>query len=150
MKKWGLILIIMTSAIGFISLQLHNFAQDSSLSEWHEGLDGYVKSVRLQKDNTKPIAALFYTDWCPNCKKLREDILATTEFREFAQENLITVKINPERGPMENKLAEEFGVFGYPSLFIIPANSQKVTIIRKTSHIPITKFIEQINQAINS
>ena len=150
MKKWGLILFIMTSAIGFISLQLHNFAQDSSLNEWHEGLDGYVKSIRLQQDNTKPIAALFYTDWCPNCKKLREEILATPEFRQFAQENLITVKINPELGPMENKLAEEFGVFGYPSFYIIPANSEKTTIIRKTSHIPVTKFIQQINNAISS
>lgn len=150
MKKWGLILLITVSSIGFFSLQLHNFAQDSSLNEWNEGLDGYVKSIRLQKDNARPIAALFYTDWCPNCKRLREDILSTPEFRQFAEKNLIVVKINPEAGPMENKLAEEFGVFGYPSLFILPPDAQNTKMIRKTSHISVNKFIQQINSAIDS
>ena len=150
MKKWSLILLISTASIAFISLQLKNFAQDSSLSEWHEGLDGYVKSVRLQKENSKPIAAFFYTNWCPNCKRLREDILSTPEFKQFAEENLIVVKINPESGPMENQLAEEFGVFGYPSFFIINANNQKTKTIRRTSRIPVKKFIQQINNAIDS
>ena len=150
MKKWGLILLLTTASFSFFAIQLQNFAQDAALSEWHEGLDGYVKSVRLQKDNSKPIAAFFYTDWCPNCKKLREDILSTPEFKQFADENLNVVKINPESGPMENKLAEEFGVFAYPSFFIIPANNKKTLPIRKTSHIPVKKFIQQINNAINS
>ena len=150
MKKWGSILLITALSLSFFFIQLKNYAQDSSLSDWHEGLDGYVKGIRAQKHNSRPIAAFFYTNWCPNCKRLREEILSTPEFQQFAEQNLILIKINPETGPMENQLAEEFGVFGYPSFFIIPANDQKTKIIRKTSHIPVEKFIQQINEAISS
>ena len=150
MKKWTLILAITSLSIGFMSFQLQQFSQDVSLSGWNQGVQGYIKGVRQQKNNAKPVVALFYTDWCPNCKKLREDILSTPVFKEFAENNLITVRINPETGPMENQLAEEFGVIGYPSFFIIQANSPNAKIIRKTSHISPEEFILQIKEAIKS
>jgi len=150
MRRWTISLGIIITSLGFIFFQLHAFTQDSSLSDWNEGINGYIKSVQQQSQNNKPIAAFFYTDWCSNCKRLREDILSQTAFKKFSNENLIMLKINPESGPLENKLAEEFGVFGYPSFFIIPPNSTEVRQIRKTSHIPVANFIQQINSAIKS
>jgi len=41
--------------------------------------------------------------------------------------SVVKVRINPEAGLDERRLAEQFGVKGYPSIFIIPANSDAPT-----------------------
>ncbi|MDH3325273.1 MAG: thioredoxin family protein [Gammaproteobacteria bacterium] len=146
-QKAAIVISIIITAISFMIIQLNNFAQDSSLNSWNEGVPGYIASIREQKTSSKPIALFFYTDWCPNCKKLREEILSTPEVQAFMAE-LLPVKINPEKGPLENQLSEEYGVFGYPTVIIVPGAGKQPTVIRRTSNITPAQFIEQCRQAL--
>jgi len=140
---------IAITAISFMLIQLNNFTHDSSLNSWDEGVNGYISSMRKQKESAKPIALFFYTDWCPNCKKLREEILSTPEVQAFMND-LLPVRINPEKGPLENQLSEEFGVFGYPTVIIIPGVDKKPVVIKRTNNISPAQFIQQCRQALSA
>jgi len=131
-----------------MSVQLYRYSNDVSLNDWHSNTDGFIKANLLQKQTQKPILLFFYTDWCTNCESLRENILATSDVKEFLN-NTIPVKINPESGPSENQLSNEFGVMGYPTLIVI-SPSQQTLSLRGVSNISPQQFILKTKKAINS
>lgn len=139
---------ILISATSFIAVQLSRFSQDASLSQWHADINGYIDAQILQRDTGKPIFAFFYTDWCPNCKKLREQILSSTEFRNYSDNKLILLKINPENGKLENQLAEEFGVMGYPTVLLLPNNENQFARVSRTANVSPTQFVSQVSELL--
>lgn len=140
---------IAIAALLLISLQLANFAVDTTLRGWHEGSTGLQVAIAEQKKSGKPIALFFYTDWCQNCKALRENILSSPEFKNYA-ENLIPVKINPEIGPDERKIADKYGVFGYPTFLIQrPDQRQAIPVSIKRNLTP-ESFIGYCNRAVDT
>jgi thiol:disulfide interchange protein len=107
--------------------------QDNSASEptgradvvshsWYSGAGEYVTAMDAHRSMQTPLLVYFYTGWCPYCKKLDQEILPTEEVAQFMR-SVNKVRINPEAGPDERALADQFGVRGYPSIFIIPSNS---------------------------
>ena len=145
-QKFGLGLGISAISLIFIVVQLSNFSRDTSLNNWAQGFEGYVKTSRLQADTGKPMAVFFYTDWCTSCKQLREEILSSPEVSEYMA-NVHPVKVNPESDVLENRLAQEFGVIGYPSFFIVDAGTDKIKPIRRTANITPEQFVAQLEAA---
>jgi len=146
LKSTIIVLSLVSVATVFIVLQLSKFSVDVSLSGWEQDISGYIKVSRQQAETNKPIALFFYTDWCSSCKELRENILATAEVKSYF-EGVHPVKINPENGVMENKLAEDFGVVGYPSFYLVQAETGAIEQIRKTYKITPDEFVQQIRDA---
>lgn len=146
LQKWGLSLGIITLSLAFIGTQLANLSRDASLNDWAQGMEGYVKTSLQQEATGKPMALFFYTDWCTSCKQLREEVLSTPEVNEYMA-GILPVKINPEAGVLENKLAEDFGVMGYPSFFIVDAKSGQAKQIRKTANVTPEEFVAQLEAA---
>jgi len=91
--------------------------------EWYEGADGYAKADASNRALQASLIVYFYTDWCPYCKKFDRDILPSNEVSQFMK-SVIKVRINPERGSEERALANRFGVHGYPSIFVVPAQTE--------------------------
>lgn len=149
LQKIMLIVGIIITALSFMVIQLSQYSHDSSLSNWKEGVSGYISSMREQQKTDKPIALFFYTDWCPSCEKLRKEVLSTPEVQALMNE-MLPVKINPERGPLENQLSEEFGVFGYPTFIIIPGIDKKPIVIGRTSNVTPAQFVRQCRQAFSA
>ncbi len=149
-QKIIIIASIILTSLSFMVIQLNSLAVDTSLKEWQEGVPGYVSSLREQKETNKPIALFFYTDWCASCEKLRKEVLSSPEVSEYMS-NLLPVKINPERGALENQISDEFGVVGYPTIIVIPGgnNGERAPIrIKRTHNISPAQFIEQFKQAL--
>jgi thiol-disulfide isomerase/thioredoxin len=100
-----------------------------------------------------PLLVYFYTGWCPYCKKLDQELLPTEEVAQFMR-SMNKVRINPEAGPDERALADQFGVRGYPSVFIIPVNSDapiKIYPFKKVGEtfvaVTPSEFITECEQA---
>ncbi|MCF6344933.1 MAG: thioredoxin family protein [Thiomicrorhabdus sp.] len=136
--------------LAFIVLGLKNLSRDVSLNDWESQATGYAKALQQQKQSGKPIVVLFYTDWCGSCKVLKADILSSLEVKAFIENDVLAVKINPERGADVAGLAKEFGVIGYPMVFVVLNKKDEIEIrwIRKTSRISPQQFIEQIQRSI--
>jgi thioredoxin-related protein len=86
------------------------------------------KATELSLKEKKPLL-LFFTgsDWCGWCIKLQKDVLKTTEFANWANQNVILVELDfPRSKPqdatlkMQNQqLAQTFGIQGYPTVWIV-------------------------------
>ncbi|HEX7295174.1 MAG TPA: thioredoxin fold domain-containing protein, partial [Pyrinomonadaceae bacterium] len=73
-----------------------------------------------------PLIVYFYADWCPYCHDLDTQYLPASPVQQYLK-GVAKVRINPEHGRPERELANQYGVTGYPSFFVI----------RKVSSAPI-------------
>jgi len=139
-------LVVIFAAITLIAIQLSRFAMDTTLRQWYSGAEGYQNALTLQTTSHKPIALFFHTDWCANCKKLRETVLSSPKFDQYLK-NVIPVKINPESGLKERQIADKYGVIGYPTFLLIDYSAHKITRVRTSQNITPEQFIDQCKAA---
>lgn len=123
---------------------------------WYSGAGEYVTAMDAHRSMQTPMLVYFYTGWCPYCKQLDQEILPAPEVAQFMR-SVNKVRINPEAGPDERALANQFEVTGYPSVFIIPGNSDapvKIYPFKKVGEtfIAVTpgEFINECEQASRS
>ena len=140
---------IICASIALVAYQLSQFATDTSLNHWYSGAAGYETALEKQKQSGKAIALFFHTDWCASCKNLRETVLSSQQFDGFLRE-LIPVKINPEKGINEKKIADTYRVMGYPTFLIITDNFKSVIPIRTGLNMAPEKFIASCKKALNT
>ncbi len=97
--------------------------------------DNYAKARYAAAVTGKPLFLDFTgSDWCGWCKKLENEIFSKDEFKKYAQENLILVKLDfpkkkelPEKLVAQNRsLAMKFGIQGFPTLIILDPSGKKI------------------------
>ena len=75
----------------------------------------------------KPIVANFTgSDWCGWCKKLKKEVFDKTEFKNWANENVVLLEVDfPRRVPQTEELKKQnrelqqmFKVGGYPTIHV--------------------------------
>ena len=97
--------------------------------------ENYASALKQAKNEHKRIL-LFFTgsDWCSWCKKLDQEILSTPEFKAFATENLILVKLDfPRHTPQSaqlqtqnRKLADKHNIDLYPTLIVLDSSGKRI------------------------
>ena len=141
--------VIIFCSVALIAYQLSQFASDTSLSHWHSGAKGYRVALEQQKSSGKAIALFFHTDWCASCKNLRETVLSSNKFSDYVGDK-IPVKINPEMGLDEKRIADNYGVIGYPTFLIITNNHRTITPIGSRRNTTPDQFIASCNKALQT
>jgi len=74
------------------------------------------------------------SDWCIWCKKLDAEVFQTDEFKKFAGENLVLFvadfpndrPLAKETAEQNRKLAEKYGVEGFPTVLLLDAQGKEV------------------------
>ena len=88
------------------------------------------KAQEQSKATGLPILVLFTgTSWCPYCIKLEDAVFSKSEFKTFADKNLVLLKLEFGPGGKANNkkdelLAKEFSISGYPSYFLTDATGK--------------------------
>ena len=82
---------------------------------------------------------VFFTgsDWCGWCMRLDGEILATEQFKAYADRNLILVKLDfPRRIPLSEELkaqneqlARKFRVTGFPTVVVLNSQGKRVAVM---------------------
>jgi thioredoxin-related protein len=124
MKKLLLTLLVSLTAVSFSmgaeSLWMHDFEAAKA------------KAVK----EGKPIFINFTgTDWCGWCIKLEKEVFTKKAFQDYAKENLVLVEVDfpkkkeqtAELKAQNKKLDKEYGVEGYPTLYLLDATGKKLT-----------------------
>ncbi|MEQ1822198.1 MAG: thioredoxin family protein [Fimbriimonadaceae bacterium] len=78
----------------------------------------------LTAAKTKPILAVFGTSWCHYCKQLDEETLSDSDVKAALQ-NWEVVKVDAE-STEGRKMAEKYGVSGFPTLVFLKPNGDVV------------------------
>lgn len=122
--KIALIILLPTLTIGLSLLALSQTAADISLADWLEDDQGYQQALSEQSHSAKPIILFFHTEWCNNCKALKENVLITAAAKSML-DDFIKVKINPEISLQTQTIARRYGVVGFPTIVVIPAQGSR-------------------------
>ncbi len=97
----------------------------------------YAAAVAQAKEENKRLLINFTgSDWCGWCKKLDREVFSQPTFIDFANDNLVCVKLDfprsfrlsDEERKQNNTLARKHGVRGYPTILILDATEN--TLLR--------------------
>jgi len=102
------------------------------VGEWTTDYSAAMRQARTDKKKV----FLFFTgsDWCGWCKRLDAEVLSTGDFKAYAREQLILVKLDfPRSTPQSTqvkarnqKLSEQYQVDGYPTIVVLDSNGSAV------------------------
>lgn len=101
------------------------FAACAMAGEW---LTDYDKALQQAKMEHKQLLMDFTgSDWCGWCKKLDGEVFSQDEFKQFADKNLVLLKVDfprsktlPDAEKAQNeKLAKKYRIEGFPTLVVL-------------------------------
>ena len=104
------------------ALSLCSFA---TADEW---LTDYAKALLQAKAQNKPVLIDFTgSDWCGWCMKLDREVFSLEEFKSYAAEKLVLLKIDfPRRKALpaaetaqNEKLSSQFRIEGFPTIVVL-------------------------------
>ena len=95
---------------------------------WEQGAEGLFGAIRTleEADETVPMVVYFYTDWCGYCRQFERELLGKSKVKSYF-EDLLAVRINPEKGDQERQVAEYYGVNGFPAFFVHSSRSRTLS-----------------------
>ena len=113
------------------------------------------KALALAKDSGKHIIINFYTDWCPNCRRMNERTYRDDEVLKQLQQAFIPVKLNAESSsPLiiegqtisEAQVALMFRVDSYPTTWFLSPEGRPLIPVRgyygPKLFAPMLRFVE--------
>lgn len=111
--------------------------------DWFNGAAGLEKAEALARSKNIPALVYFYTDWCGYCQRLDNNVLATEQGQKLLKK-VPKVRINPELGRAETGAAQQFGVRGYPSLFLVQGQGSVQKIRPPQTVVELEELVEMI------
>lgn len=101
-------------------------------SDWGTDFEAAKKAAA----ESKRIILVDFTgsDWCPWCKKLDSEVFKSEAFKTFSSENLVLLvadfpnekQIPKETAEQNKKLAEKYGVEGFPTVLLLGADGKEL------------------------
>jgi thioredoxin-related protein len=98
---------------------------------------------------------LFFTgsDWCGWCKRLDAEVLSTSDFRAYARQNLVLVKLDFPQGIPQSaqlkrqnrELGDKYGIDGYPTVIVLNSSGGNIGKLGYMAGGP-APFIARIKQ----
>ena len=119
-------------------------------AKWLSKMDRAKKEAA---DTGLPIFLLFTgTDWCPYCILLDDEILSKDEFKKFADQNLVLIKVEVEPGmELKSKADEELAAVygkGAPKYLVLdPAGTELAAMKGYKKGTPIQEFIAWVKKS---
>jgi thioredoxin-related protein len=136
MNKKIILLVIVVASVVMAYSQL---TKTSSRANW---LTNMEEAQKIAAEKDVPILINFTgSDWCSWCHKLRNEVFATEEFINYANENLVLleldfprkVKQSKEVKDHNNKYLKMFGVRGFPTIIVVDS---KLNILTQLGYQP--------------
>ena len=124
-------------------------------AEWET--DFAKAKERAKKENKVLLLDFTGSDWCAGCMKLKKDVFSTPEFAAFAGENLVLVevdfpmkkKIAAEQRAANEKLEQQYGIEGYPTVIIADADGKKVDMEEGYGGEGAKAYLKRLNEMVS-
>lgn len=95
--------------------------------------------LKMAKDQNKPVMVDVMTDWCVWCVELDNLVYSQPEVYEYANANIISYKIDAEKGE-GIAFKEKYKVEGYPTILFLDADGNEID--RIFGYYPVAQFKE--------
>ena len=99
-------------------------------------LTSYEEAMETAQETGRPILTIFTgSDWCPHCRTLEDNVLATDTFLDWADGRVVLLMIDlPQHGISQSVRSErsqvciKYGVRTFPSALLIGPDGQKIAV----------------------
>ena len=106
---------------------------------WEENLETALQKAKAE--NKAVLVNFTGSDWCQWCIKLSDEVFSKSEFEDYAEDNLILVRLDfprnieqsAETKAYNNQLAQRYGVQGFPTVLLFNSQGQMVL---QTGYMP--------------
>jgi protein disulfide-isomerase len=106
---------------------------------WEENLETALQKAKAE--NKAVLVNFTGSDWCQWCIKLSDEVFSKSEFEDYAEDNLILVRLDfprsieqsDETKTYNNQLAQRYGVQGFPTILLFNSQGQMVL---QTGYLP--------------
>jgi thiol-disulfide isomerase/thioredoxin len=92
-------------------------AADFDPGAWRTGAGAFVDALAADQEAERLLVVYFYTDWCGYCRQFEAELLGSAEVRAVL-DGALAVRINPEDDEQGRRIADFYGVDGYPGFFV--------------------------------
>jgi protein disulfide-isomerase len=98
-------------------------------------LTNYEEALEEAEKTGKPVVANFTgSDWCGYCIRLHKSVFSTSEFKKWADKNVVLLELDFPRGKKLSKelkaqnatLAQKYQIKGYPTVYILDSDGEKL------------------------
>ncbi len=122
MKKKLIILAVL--AVGFSA-----FASEGWMTDFDKAKE------KAKAENKHILIDFSGSDWCGWCIKLDKEVFSKEAFKTYADENLVLMladfpqdksKLSKETQKQNDQLAKDFGVRGFPTVFILSPDGKTI------------------------
>jgi protein disulfide-isomerase len=101
-------------------------------SAWLTDFD--AARTQAQAENKMLLINFTGSDWCPPCLMLHREVFSQPEFVEYAASHLVLLEVDFPRTKEQTgaqkaaneKLAERFGIYGFPTVIVLDPRGKKV------------------------
>lgn len=128
-------MIMRRLAILIVTFHL-NAAFGFDIPGWDQGAVGYDAISANARNSDAPYIVYFHAEWCPWCKRLNKEFLATREF-EDGLKDVGKVAIDPDKNNMNKDLMKKFEAKGYPSFYVVDPHD-------KTKPVRLSPFYDTV------
>ncbi len=120
-------------------------------------IEDYQLALDRASNENKTILINFTgSDWCKWCIKLDEEVFSHKEFVDYAEDNLVMLKIDfpttfkqlpQEEQSRRQQLQQKYGVRGYPTILLADAEGE---VIGQTGYQPggPQKYIDHLKEML--
>ncbi len=120
-------------------------------------IEDYQLALDRASNENKTILINFTgSDWCKWCIKLDEEVFSHKEFVDYAEDNLVMLKIDfpttfkqlpQEEQTKRQQLQQKYGVRGYPTILLADAEGE---VIGQTGYQPggPQKYIDHLKEML--
>jgi len=117
----------------FLAAAAFYCGQASASDRW---LTSYEQAMQTAQETGRPVLTIFTgSDWCPHCRTLEDNVLATDTFLDWADGRVVLLMIDlPQHGISQAVRSErsqvciKYGVRTFPSALLIGPDGQKLAI----------------------
>lgn len=110
-----------------------NSEMDSlTLTVWHDSMQS---AMEASAQTGKPILADFTgSDWCGWCVKLKKDVFETSEFKQWARDNVVLLELDypkhvnqPTAVKQQNaELKSRYKISGFPTVMLLSSDGEPI------------------------
>jgi protein disulfide-isomerase len=101
-------------------------------AEWTE--DYSAGLAQAKKEHKLLVLDFTGSDWCVWCKRTDQEVFSTQKFKDFANQNLVLVKVDfPRMAPQSDavkaqnaKLQDKYQIEGFPTLIVLDPDEKVV------------------------
>ncbi|MBF0509793.1 MAG: thioredoxin family protein [Deltaproteobacteria bacterium] len=107
---------------------------------WKPYTDNTMKEADQLK---KPIIIDFYATWCTPCRELEEVTFHDASVVKQAESDFVMIKVDVTKGgnPLNERLLQEYGVKGVPTIVFLNSNGKERQKLRLVDYIPPDQFL---------